>query len=132
MLITIAIALITIFIYIIIRFQFSFSIPLIIALVFAVFVTLATLVTLQITISTMTIGVILAVVILVLINSVIIFDNIKEIKLNLTKTKNDKLTKDEIIAISNEGVKRSLTRTMLANGIIIVTALIVLCFLPSF
>jgi|GEM_PF-832701 len=132
MLITIAIALITIFIYIIIRFQFSFSIPLIIALVFAVFVTLATLVTLQITISTMTIGVILAVVILVLINSVIIFDNIKEIKLNLTKTKNDKLTKDEIVAISNEGVKRSLTRTMLANGIIIVTALIVLCFLPSF
>jgi len=132
MLITIAIALITIFIYIIIRFQFSFSIPLIIALVFAVFVTLATLVTLQITISTMTIGVILAVVILVLINSVIIFDNIKEIKLNLTKTKNDKLTKAEIIAISNEGVKRSLTRTMLANGIIIVTALIVLCFLPSF
>jgi len=132
MLITIAIALITIFIYIIIRFQFSFSIPLIIALVFAVFVTLATLVTLQITISTMTIGVILAVVILVLINSVIIFDNIKEIKLNLTKTKNDKLIKDEIVAISNEGVKRSLTRTMLANGIIIVTALIVLCFLPSF
>jgi len=132
MLITIAIALITIFIYIIIRFQFSFSIPLIIALVFAVFVTLATLVTLQITISTMTIGVILAVVILVLINSVIIFDNIKEIKLNLTKTKNDKLTKAEIVAISNEGVKRSLTRTMLANGIIIVTALIVLCFLPSF
>lgn len=132
MLITIAIALITIFLYIIIRFQFSFSIPLIIALVFAVFVTLAILALLQITISTMTIGVILAVVILVLINSVIIFDNIKEIKLNLAKTKNDKLTKAEIIAISNEGVIRSLTRTMLANGIIMVTALIVLCFLPSF
>lgn len=132
MLITIAIALITIFLYIIIRFQFSFSIPLIIALVFAVFVTLAALVAFQITISTMTIGVILAVVVLVLINSVIIFDNIKEIKLNLTRTKNNKLAKDEIIAISNEGVKRSLSRTMIANSIIIITALVVLCFLPSF
>lgn len=132
MIITIAIALITIFLYIIIRFQFSFSIPLLIGLVIAVFVTLATLVTLQVTISTMTIGVILAVVVLVLINSVIIFDNIKEIKLNLTKNKNDKLSKEEITAISNEGVKRSLSRTILANGIIIVTALIVLCFLPSF
>ncbi|MDQ7983269.1 MAG: hypothetical protein REH79_03600 [Spiroplasma sp.] len=132
MLIAIAIALITIFIYIIIRFQFSFAMPLIIALIFAIFVTLAALVLFQITISTMTIGVILAIVILVLINSVIIFDNIKEIKLNLTRTKNDQLEKDEIIAISNQGVKRSLPRTMIANSIIIITALIVLCFLPSF
>ncbi|MBE4704023.1 protein translocase subunit SecDF [Spiroplasma platyhelix] len=131
MLIVIAISLITIFLYVIVRFQMTFTIPLIAAIVFAVSLTLALLALLQITISTMTIGVILALVILVLINSVVIFDNIKEIKLN-NHEKRDKLEKAEIIAISNDGVKKSLSRTLAVNSIIIVTALVVLCFLPSF
>lgn len=131
MLIAIAISLITIFIYVIVRFQLTFTVPLIAALVFAITLTLALLALLQITISTMTIGVILALVILVLINSVVIFDNIKEIKLNNHQKRNN-LEKNEIIAISNDGVKKSLSRTLAVNSIIILTALIVLCFLPSF
>ncbi|MGL5268462.1 MAG: protein translocase subunit SecDF [Spiroplasma sp.] len=131
MLFVIAISLITIFIYVIIRFQLTFTIPLIVSLISVVFVTLALLALLQITISTMTIGVILALVVLVLINSVVIFDNIKEIKLN-NHEKRNKLTKEEIIAISNDGIKKSLSRTLAVNSIIILTALVVLCFLPSF
>lgn len=131
MLLVIAISLITIFIYIIVRFQLTFTVPLIVALISTVFVTLALLALLQITISTMTIGVILALIVLILINSVVIFDNIKEIKLN-NHEKRNKLTKEEIIAISNDGIKKSLPRTLAVNSIIIVTALIVLCFLPSF
>lgn len=131
MLIVIAISLITIFIYVIIRFQMTFTIPLLAAIVFATILTLALLSLLQITISTMTIGVILALVILVLINSVVIFDNIKEIKLN-NHEKQNHLEKSEIIAISNDGIKKSLSRTLAVNSIIILTALIVLCFLPSF
>lgn len=131
MLIVIAISFITIFLYVIVRFQLTFTIPLIVSLIFTVVLTLALLSLLQITISTMTIGVILALVILVLINSVVIFDNIKEIKLN-NNEKQNKLDKNEIITISNEGIKKSLLRTLSVNSIIILTALIVLCFLPSF
>lgn len=131
MLIAIAISLITIFVYVIVRFQLTFIVPLIAAIVFAVALTLALLALLQITISTMTIGVVLALVILVLINSVVIFDNIKDIKLN-NHEKRNRLEKSEIIAISNDGVKKSLSRTLAVNSIIILTALVVLCFLPSF
>lgn len=131
MLIAIAISLITIFVYVIIRFQLTFTVPLIAAIVFAVSLTLAILALFHITISTMTIGVILALVILVLINSVVIFDNIKEIKLN-NHDKRNHLEKKEIIAISNDGIKKSLSRTLAVNSIIILTALVVLCFLPSF
>lgn len=131
MLIAIAISLITIFIYIIVRFQLTFAIPLLSVLAFSVLVSLALISLTQITITTMTIGVILALVILVLINSVVIFDNIKEIKLNNSEKRND-LEKKEIIAISNESIKKSLSRTLIVNSIIILTALIVVCFLPSF
>lgn len=131
MLIVIAISLITIFIYVVIRFQMTFTIPLIAAIIFAVSLSLALLALFHITISTMTIGVILALVILVLINSVVIFDNIKEIKLN-NYNKQNKLEQPEVIAISNEGIKKSLSRTLAVNSIIILTALVVLCILPSF
>lgn len=131
MLIVIAISLITIFIYVVVRFQLTFTVPLLAAIIFAVTLTLALLALFHITITTMTIGVILALVILVLINSVVIFDNIKEIKLNNHDTRNH-LTKNEIIAISNDGIKKSLSRTLAVNSIIILTALVILCFLPSF
>lgn len=130
MIIAIAISLIAIFIYVIVRFQLTFTIPLILALVFGIILTLALVSMLQITISNMIIGVVLGIVTLILINSVVIFDNIKEIKLNNNERKN-KLSKLEVIAISNEGIKKSLTRTLALNSIIILSALVIVCFVPS-
>lgn len=130
LLIVIAISLVVIIIYVFIRFQISFIIPLFLSLIFAMVFALSIIALLHITISTMTIGIILAVLVLTLINSVVIFDRIKEIKLNNSE-KINQLKNNEILAISNEGIKKSLSRTLGLNSVIILASLVLIIFSSS-
>ncbi|WP_342276931.1 protein translocase subunit SecDF [Spiroplasma endosymbiont of Nebria brevicollis] len=130
MIIAISLSFVIILIYIIIRFQLTYVLPLILAIIFGLIMTLAIISLVHIAISTTIVGVLLGVMMLIVMSVMVIFDNIREIKLNNNQTK--VLTKEEIIAISNESVQKSLPRTLIINGIILLSSVVIILIIPSF
>lgn len=130
MIIAIALSFIAVIIYVIIRFQLIYVLPLILSIIFGLIMTLAIISLVHIVISTTIVGILLAVMMLIVMSVMIIFDNIREIKVNNNQIK--VLTKKEIIAISNESVKKSLTRTLMINGIVLLSSIIIIFIIPSF
>ncbi|WP_308149905.1 protein translocase subunit SecDF [Spiroplasma sp. AdecLV25b] len=130
MVVAISLSFVIILIYIIIRFQLTYVLPLILAIIFGLIMTLAIISLVHITISTTIVGILLGVMMLIVMSVMVIFDNIREIKLNNNQTK--VLTKEEIIAISNESVQKSLPRTLIINGIILLSSVVVMLVIPSF
>ena len=117
-------------IYIVIRFQLTYIIPLILAIIFGLIMTMAIIIMLQIPISTSIVGVLLGVMILIILSNMIIFDNINEAKINNMKTKI--LTTSEITTISNQSIKKSLSRTLFINIVVVFLTLMVIFIIPSF
>ncbi|WP_400255290.1 protein translocase subunit SecDF [Spiroplasma endosymbiont of Cleonymus obscurus] len=130
MIISIALSFIVILIYIIIRFQLTYVIPLILAIIFSLLMTLAIISIFQIVISTSIVGILLGVMILTIISIMSIFDNIREIKINNNQTQ--VISTEEIIEISNKSVQKALPRTLVINGVVIITSVIVMFIIPSF
>lgn len=130
MIISIALSFIIILIYIIIRFQLTYVIPLILAIIFSLLMTLAIISICQITISTSIVGILLGVMILTIISIMLIFDNIREMKIN-NNQKQDIAT-EEIIEISNKSISKALPRTLVINGVVLITSVIVMFIIPSF
>ncbi|WJG69733.1 protein translocase subunit SecDF [Spiroplasma ixodetis] len=130
MIISIALSFIVILIYIIIRFQLTYVIPLILAIIFSLLMTLAIISIFQIVISTSIVGILLGVMILTIISIMSIFDNIREIKINNNQTQ--VISTEEIIEISNKSVQKALPRTLVINGVVLITSVIVMFIIPSF
>ncbi|WP_338975275.1 protein translocase subunit SecDF [Spiroplasma endosymbiont of Monopis laevigella] len=130
MIISIALSFIVILIYIIIRFQLTYVIPLILAIIFSLLMTLAIISIFQIVISTSIVGILLGVMILTIISIMSIFDNIREIKINNNQTQ--VISTEEIIQISNKSVQKALPRTLVINGVVLITSVIVMFIIPSF
>ncbi|WP_338980553.1 protein translocase subunit SecDF [Spiroplasma endosymbiont of Lasioglossum malachurum] len=130
MIISIALSFIVILIYIIIRFQLTYVIPLILAIIFSLLMTLAIISIFQIVISTSIVGILLEVMILTIISIMSIFDNIREIKINNNQTQ--VISTEEIIEISNKSVQKALPRTLVINGVVLITSVIVMFIIPSF
>ncbi|WP_339049271.1 protein translocase subunit SecDF [Spiroplasma endosymbiont of Colias croceus] len=130
MIISIALSFIVILIYIIIRFQLTYVIPLILAIIFSLLMTLAIISIFQIVISTSIVGILLGVMILTIISIMSIFDNIREIKINNNQTQ--VISTEEIIEISNKSVQKVLPRTLVINGVVLITSVIVMFIIPSF
>ncbi|BET38803.1 protein translocase subunit SecDF [Spiroplasma ixodetis] len=130
MIISIALSFIVILIYIIIRFQLTYVIPLILAIIFSLLMTLAIISIFQIVISTSIVGILLGVMILTIISIMSIFDNIREIKINNNQTQ--VISAEEIIQISNKSVQKALPRTLVINGVVLITSVIVMFIIPSF
>lgn len=130
MIIAIALSFTVIVIYIIIRFQLTYVLPLILSIVLGLAMTLAIITLVHITISTTIVGILLGVMMLIVMSMMVIFDNIRETKLNNNQTK--VLTKEEIISISNKSVQKSLPRTLIINGVILLSSLVIIFIIPSF
>ncbi|WP_395472816.1 protein translocase subunit SecDF [Spiroplasma endosymbiont of Nomada rufipes] len=130
MIISITLSFIVILIYIIIRFQLTYVIPLILAIIFSLLMTLAIISIFQIVISTSIVGILLGVMILTIISIMSIFDNIREIKINNNQTQ--VISTEEIIEISNKSVQKALPRTLVINGVVLITSVIVMFIIPSF
>lgn len=130
MIIAIALSFTVIVIYIIIRFQLTYVLPLILSIVLGLIMTLAIITLVHITISTTIVGILLGVMMLIVMSMMVIFDNIRETKLNNNQTK--VLTKEEIISISNKSVQKSLPRTLIINGVILLSSLVIIFIIPSF
>ncbi|TLF27355.1 MAG: hypothetical protein FCO83_01030 [Spiroplasma sp. WSS] len=130
MIISIALSFIVILIYIIIRFQLTYFIPLILAIIFSLLMTLSIISIFQIVISTSIVGILLGVMILTIISIMSIFDNIREIKINNNQTQ--VISTEEIIEISNKSVQKALPRTLVINGVVLITSVIVMFIIPSF
>lgn len=130
MIISIALSFIVILIYIIIRFQLAYVFPLILAIIFSLLMTLAIISICQITISTSIVGILLGVMILTIVSIMAIFDNIREMK--ITNNQTEVITTEEIIQISNKSVQKALPRTLVINGVVLITSVIVTFIIPSF
>lgn len=130
MIISIALSFIVILIYIIIRFQLTYVIPLVLSIIFSLLMTLAIISICQITISTSIVGILLGVMILTIISIMAIFDNIREMKINNNQTQD--IATEEIIEISNKSVWKALPRTLVINGVVLITSVIVMFIIPSF
>lgn len=130
MVIAIALSFTVIMIYIIIRFQLTYVLPLILSIVLGLVMTLAIITLVHIAISTTIVGILLGVMMLIVMNVMVIFDNIRETKLN--NNQNKFLTKEEIIIISNKSVQKSLPRTLIINGTVLLSSLVIIFIIPSF
>lgn len=130
MIISIALSFIVILIYIIIRFQLTYVIPLILAIIFSLLMTLVIISVCQITISTSIVGILLGVMILTIISIMAIFDNIREMKINNNQTQDVAI--EEIIEVSNQSISKALPRTLVINGVVLITSVIVMFIIPSF
>ena len=130
MTISIALSFTVILIYIIIRFQLTYVVPLILSIIFSLLMTLAIISIFQIVISTSIVGILLGVMILTIISIMSIFDNIREIKINNNQTQ--VISTEKIIEISNKSVQNALPRTLIINGIVLITSVIFMFIIPSF